>query len=164
MVLLGGKSSHFEWSTPHVLSKLETLFHNYPDYDWLIASSRRTPQDCLELIQRRFPEHELVLPESVSEDWLPQHLQQAAQIWVTQDSVSMIYEALTSGAKTGLIELENLAQKTRVSKEIQRLIEEQRVMTLTLASASASATKLQRHEPLDEANRCARLVLEKFNV
>jgi len=71
----------------------------------------------------------------------------------------MIYEALTSGAKTGVLQLPGMAgaKKSRVAGEIQRLLAERRVMTLSSGS-------LDKHEALDEADRCARLILEKFDL
>jgi mitochondrial fission protein ELM1 len=159
LVLLGGTSNHFAWDSQAVLLQLKALFRNQADYQWIIASSRRTPGEIHAAIREQFPDTELVLPESVSGDWLPQHIQESEQVWVTEDSISMIYEALTSGAKTGVLQLPGMegAKKSRVAGEIQRLLAERRVMTL-------SSVSLDEHETLDEADRCARLILEKFDL
>jgi mitochondrial fission protein ELM1 len=38
-------------------------------------------------------------------DWLPNLLARAAEVWVSADSVSMIYEALSAGAHVGVLEV-----------------------------------------------------------
>ncbi len=157
LILLGGESRHFSWDTQVVLDQITCLLEQQPELHWTIATSRRTPLDSVASIQQRFPDVSMVLPESVGEDWLPGKISQARYIWVTGDSISMIYEALTAGAKTGLIELKKQPKETRVASEIKRLIAEQRVMT-------RSSSKLGDFEPLNEAVRCARLLLEKFNL
>ncbi|NIO88166.1 MAG: hypothetical protein GTN53_46765, partial [Candidatus Aminicenantes bacterium] len=46
----------------------------------------------------------------------------ASTIWVTEDSVSMIYEAMTSGAIVGLLTVPR-KNKTRVSTAVDNLIQ-----------------------------------------
>jgi mitochondrial fission protein ELM1 len=42
---------------------------------------------------------------ATSPDWLPTQLARADQAWVTADSVSMVYEALTAGAAVGVLDV-----------------------------------------------------------
>ena len=159
LILLGGESRHFTWDTDTVLKQIKSLLEKQVERNWTIATSRRTPSECCEAIRTTFPGIELVLPDSVSKDWLPQKIQKSEQVWVTEDSISMIYEALTSGVKTGLIRLEKLANNniTRVAEEIDRLLAERRVMTLSSGVADT-------HAGLNEANRCASILLKKFGL
>ncbi len=162
LILLGGQSRHFNWTTAKVIDQINRLIDKTVKQQWTIATSRRTPSECYHAIKQRFPNAELVLPQSVSKDWLPQKMQEAEQIWVSEDSISMIYEALTSGARTGIIRLDKLPgnKATRVTQEIERLLLEHRVVTFS----STSPGRIGSHHALNEADRCASLILEKFKL
>ena len=162
LILLGGQSRHFNWATDKVIDQINRLIDKTEEQQWTIATSRRTPSDCYHAIEQRFPDAGLVSPQSVSKDWLPQKMQEAEQIWVSEDSISMIYEALTSGAQTGIIRLDKLPgnKSTRVTQEIDRLLAEHRVMTPSFSSSS----HIESHHALNEADRCARLILKKFEL
>ncbi len=157
LILLGGESRHFHWNTQNVMVQIKTLLNTQPKTMWTIAGSRRTPASCYDAIKAKIPESELVLPDEVTTDWLPQKIQESEQIWVTQDSISMIYEALTSGAKTGLIQLDQALKRSRVGEEINRLLAEGRLATLSQAAKTQVTL-------INEADRCAKLLLEKFEL
>lgn len=157
LILLGGQSKHFKWDSLKVEGQIRKLFQLDPHIKWMIAGSRRTPKEIYEIIKERFPQVAIVLPDTVSSDWLPAQTLKAGQIWVTADSISMIYEALTSGAKTGILELD-YDKSTRITREIDRLQSEGRVSTIG---------SIQNDKPLAtifEADRCAKLLLEKLGL
>ena len=89
-------------------------------------------------------------------DWLPQRLAEAAEVWVTEDSVSMIYEALSSGARVGLLPVPSLKKAGRVARGIARLVEEGFVTRFTDWSPAAGLAAPPR--VLREADRCANSV------
>ena len=47
-------------------------------------------------------------------------MQLAEAVWVTEDSVSMLYEALTAGCKVGLIEIDRI-KDDRITRQIDQL-------------------------------------------
>lgn len=157
LVLLGGPSKHFKWDSKKVIGQIRKLLECNPETKWIIAGSRRTPYVNYEEIRSRFPQAEMVLPDDVSPDWLPAKTLESGQIWVTADSISMIYEALTSGAKTGLLKLD-FEKPTRITNEIDRLLDGGRIRSIDSNSADQSLS------PIYEANRCAKLLLEKLGL
>ena len=157
LVLLGGPSKHFNWDVAKVAQQMEALILKDEETQWLFASSRRTPDESVDFINSRFPNNQVIKPTNVSKDWLSQKMQQSKEIWVTEDSVSMIYEALTSGAMTGAIRLTK-RKATRVTEETDRLVSEGRVATLQ------EENKTHELQQLNEADRCAKLLLEKFDL
>ena len=79
-------------------------------------------------------------------------------IWVSPDSISMIFESLTSGAFVGLLKLKE-NRKTRINKTIDYLILNNRVTTF---SSWKKKNKLKNNNiKLDEARRCASIILKK---
>ena len=60
------------------------------------------------------PEH------SSGPGWLSERLASAAQAWVTEDSVSMVYEALTANAATGVLSVP-AKRESRIARGIAAL-------------------------------------------
>ncbi|MEB8432553.1 ELM1/GtrOC1 family putative glycosyltransferase [Cocleimonas sp. KMM 6892] len=157
LIMLGGPSKHYQWSSKKLIKQIQNVLTKQPEIQWVIAGSRRTPQDTYDEVKTNFPELVLIVPENVSSDWLPQKMHESEQVWVTADSISMIYEALTSGAKAGVIELD-YDKPSRITKEIDRLISEGAVDSLNTLDRPHTVTELY------EADRCAKLLLEKFEL
>ncbi|WP_317929967.1 ELM1/GtrOC1 family putative glycosyltransferase [Halioxenophilus sp. WMMB6] len=118
LILIGGESNHFVWQEERLLAQLKTLLNQYPDIQWRISSSRRTPKSTDELLQvfcQQSSNAEFFAVETLSADWLPQQLAAASQIWVTADSASMLGEALNTQAQVGVIAL-NSRKHNRLNK------------------------------------------------
>jgi hypothetical protein len=161
LILIGGPSRHFEWDSESVVKQIQLLLKSSSQVEWVIAGSRRTPFSCYKAIKSQLPAVKLILPEDVSPEWLPTKIQETEQIWVTEDSISMIYEALTSGAKTGLLRL-GREKSNRITKEVDRLIGESSVSYI-LPSGNVIITE-KVPSIIDEADRCARLLLKNFSL
>ncbi len=157
LIMLGGPSKHYQWDSKKLIKQIQSVLKKQPETQWVIAGSRRTPQTTYDEIKANFPRIVLVHPEKVSKDWLPQRMHESEQIWVTADSISMIYEALTSGAKTGIIEL-GYDKPSRITREMDRLLSEGAVISLETLDRGLSIN------PIYEADRCAKLLLEKFEL
>jgi len=157
LILLGGPSKHYQWKSSKVVKQIQKLLIEKPHTKWIIASSRRTPITFYDEIKAQCPELELILPENTSLNWLSQKMLEVQQIWVTADSVSMIYEALTSGAQTGILELD-YDKPSRITREMDRLLNEGITISLSSPKQVSSATFIY------EADRCAKLLLKKFNL
>lgn len=157
LILLGGPSKHYRWDSVTVIKQIQKLLEGNPNAQWVIAGSRRTPEEAYTQVKNNFPGLVLVLPENTSTDWLSQKMLESEQVWVTSDSISMIYEALTSGAKTGILAL-NYEKPTRITAEMDRLLREEVVISVDTLKLTPSVTVLH------EADRCAQLLLEKFDL
>ena len=92
-------------------------------------------------------------------EWLPAQLARAGQVWVTADSVSMIYEALTSGTKVVLLAVPQL-RPNRISRGLDRLIHQG---WLTAFADWQPSLRLQRLPGIfNEADRCAHWIIERW--
>ncbi|MDH3583352.1 MAG: mitochondrial fission ELM1 family protein [Phycisphaerae bacterium] len=161
LILLGGPSAHHDWSDPAVLEQLATILDATPQCHWHLTTSRRTPASVLEQVQKKAGENLSVVPVSKTPpDWVPQHLARAQEVWVTEDSVSMIYEALTAGAAVGLIQLPRRRGAGRVIEGIDELIDKG-MLTCFDRWRPGSVLPPPAEVP-NEAERCARLICERF--
>lgn len=157
LFLIGGPSTEYGWHDPALTKQIHLIALHHADIHWKLTTSRRTPAGFLNgLRQLALPNLELFEQDSVGPDWLPAQLSRAAQVWVSPDSASMVYEALTSGAATGALELP-FAKPGRVAGGLEKLVREKR---LTTFSGWQEAGKLAHNAtPLNEAERCAKALL-----
>ncbi len=103
-----------------------------------------------------------VAVEEVDAEWLPARLAAAATVWVTEDSVSMLYEALTAGAATGLLSMPRRGASISKRNLGGGLLAEGLV---TSFDAWRNGQRLEPpSEPLDEAGRCADWVIQKWQA
>lgn len=161
LILVGGPSSSHGWDGEALLRALEQITDGSPaSGHWQLANSRRTPAGFIDEIRRRLPAIQVVPHEETTPDWLPGQLAAAAAVWVTEDSVSMIYEALSSGAMVGLLPAPRLKPSSRVLRGLDDLCSAQRLTPF--ATWLTSRTLTRQAQPLREADRCAAVVLARI--
>ena len=161
LILIGGPCENYIWDRARILTQIEQVLTR-PGINWRIATSRRTDEALLNEIGSRFASVPLIQPHDVDGDWLPEQLAKAGEVWASEDSVSMVFEALTSGARVGLLRLDPKAHKRRcrIVTEMQRLVDDAWVETLDAEPSTVVASDTPR---LWEAERVAGLVLERFS-
>lgn len=169
LILIGGPSQHHAWSTPGMVEQVRAVVAHDAGRRWVLTTSRRTPADFLDTLRRQLDAGidsgiddgriELVPGEATAPDWLPAQLAWAGAVWVSADSVSMVYEALTSGAAVGLLEVPARG-RDRVVRGVEALLDEGLLTTYSqwLEGAELRAPK----QPFDEAARTAREILARF--
>ena len=151
LIVLGGPSRHFHWDDNGILRQVEQLIEARPRRRWLLGTSPRTPVSLARRLAGR-SEFEYVPFAASGDGWLAQRMAEAGEIWVSEDSVSMLYEALTSGLPTGVLELPP-RRAGRVGRGVRGLI---RAGEITPFHAWAAGRPLCRPDRIfDEANRCA---------
>ncbi len=160
LVLLGGPSSSHGWDGAAVAAALEKILPAAPALKWEITDSRRTPEGALREIAARFPDPAAHPHGETGPDWLPARLSRAAEVWVTEDSVSMIYEALSSGARVGLLPAPALKKAGRVARGIARLAETGFITPYDRWTPAAGLAAPPR--VLREADRCAAIILKRL--
>ncbi|HSG03114.1 MAG TPA: ELM1/GtrOC1 family putative glycosyltransferase, partial [Marinobacterium sp.] len=121
LILVGGPSKHVAWDSISVQDKIQRIFEENNDIQLRIVTSRRTPPDFIKTL-KAMSGIELILPEVVDANWLPGALSETQRVWVTTDSVSMVFEALTAGCVVSLIGLESTLN-SRTQRGMQMLLE-----------------------------------------
>lgn len=154
LMLIGGVSPHFEWKGEAIELQIQSILANTPDVQWTLTDSRRTPSDFLGKLSPH-PRLQCVSHTTTTPDWLPDQLAHSATVWVTPDSASMVYEALTAGADVGVFDLP-VNPRSRVGHAIARLADAQRVTRFI--SWCAHGKLHPNLQPLAEADRCAQWI------
>ncbi len=155
LVLLGGPSRHFRWDDDELLGQLEQLLAARPPSRWLLASSPRTPAPLLRRLAG-WPGFECLPFASTDRKELAACMARAGEIWVSEDSVSMLHEALSSGARVGLLRVRRGAAN-RVTAAVDALLERD-----WLGEPGRWQPGAGPGRPLNEAGRCAAWVRDRW--
>jgi mitochondrial fission protein ELM1 len=157
LFLVGGPAPQVQWDTASVIAQIRTVLERSPEQHWWLTTSRRTPDDLLPALTNLPDElsaHLTVVPYAETDGgWLPEKLGHAAQVWVTEESVSMVYEALTSGAAIGLLAVPSTQPQGRVARGIEALVREGLVRRFADWEQGSELRVPDKH--FDEAGRCA---------
>lgn len=156
LLLIGGTSSHFDWDSDAIQVQIRSILARSPETRWTLTTSRRTPDDFLAQLTPH-PGLTVVPHTATSPDWLPGQFARCGTVWVTPDSASMVFEALTAGARVGVFDLP-VNPRSRVARAISRLADAQRITRFV--NWCAHGKMPPNPQPLAEADRCARWVLE----
>jgi hypothetical protein len=160
LLLIGGPSARFGWDSAALRQQIAALIAADPAIHWVLTTSRRTPPDFLEGLTAMAAGRLTVVPVATTgPDWLPVQLARAGQAWVTADSVSMIYEALTAGATVGVLEVPR-KQAGRISRGLDGLIAKGWVTAF--ADWQGGARLRRPPGTFNEAERCARWIVERW--
>jgi len=156
LLLIGGTSPHFEWDSDAIQGQIKSVLTRMPEIHWTLTTSRRTPADFLAQLPSS-PKLTVIPHTAPSSDWLPEQLARSGTVWVTPDSASMVFEALTAGAAVGVFDLP-VNPKSRVGQAIAQLADAQRITRFV--DWCGHGTLHPNLRPLAEADRCATWILE----
>lgn len=160
LVLIGGPSEHYGWDALSLKTQIKDIIDAAPEKKWVIADSRRTPPDTIAALECLLRDNVTLMPSYRSApDRLRVQFEQSDLVWVTRDSVSMIYEALTAGAAVGVLEIP-AKRKDRITSMVDDLAA--RGMITPYAEWRAG-TEPQAGPPLAEAARCAAIILTRMH-
>ena len=159
LILLGGPSRHYRWDTQRLQKQILTITSQDTGTRFLIAGSRRTPAQTLDMLTNsRIENADIVPADQTAPGWLKRQLAASARCWVTPDSVSMLYEALSAGVAVGLLSLEQTS-KSRVAAGVARMVSTGQVRTY---EEWLSNHTLPSNLPLNEAAKCAQWILDRW--
>ena len=157
LVLVGGPSPHFEWDQAVLLGQLARICDG--SLPWTLTTSRRTPAAFVDAVAAlQLPGLELHDAPSLPAGWLASRLSTASRCWVTPDSASMVYEALTAGCAVGTFALVP-RDGSRVAAASADL--EARGLVTAFPRFDLGAELAPPPAPFAEADRCARRILER---
>ena len=161
LILIGGPSRHHAWSDDAVLQQVTELITTAPSsVRWTLTTSRRTPFSLTHHVSELSRETVNVVPlHETGPGWLAHQLATHQTVFVSEDSVSMIYESLTSGADVGLLSVPRV-RRSRVVRGIDGLIADQ----LVIPFEEWTRTRFERRQraEFNEAARCADIVCSRL--
>jgi len=157
LILLGGNSKHYHWDEEAILSQVKQIVTSNPDIHWTVADSPRTPKTTLDNIVNLSDISVLRFTQTDSKT-IHEFIFKAGNIWVSKDSVSMIYESLSSGAAVGLLDVAQ-NNNNRISDAIDNLIAARQLSSFDMWKNTNKL--ITPSVKFNEADRCASLLLER---
>lgn len=164
LVLLGGvdEKSHF-WNSVEIAESVRTLAITEKDKRWTVSSSPRTPAATIILMEglaKELENVEFFRYENTASGWVEEQYGGNGTVWVSADSMSMIYEALSAGCNLGIIPVAWKDRNNKFSRSERFLLEHGLVVSFD--AWKKGAARWNSREPLDEAGRCAQAILDKL--
>ncbi len=155
LILIGGPSKNNGWDEQQLVEQLRDLVKRSARY-WILTTSRRTPASTVGKLQS-IDGIEVLPAEETESGWLPEKLAAAEQCWVTEDSVSMIYEALSAGCSVGLLPVP-WRREGRLLRGVSTLKKQGLLMPFDCWTGKSLPASQQK---FNEAERCAALITER---
>ncbi|MES9899834.1 MAG: mitochondrial fission ELM1 family protein [Sedimenticola sp.] len=160
LLLIGGLSAHYGWSDEETLGQILAIVDRAPQWQFTLTTSRRTPDSFLTTLEKVNRSNLVLVPWRDTEPgWVTRQLAVSGEVWVTEDSVSMVYEALTSGSAVGLLQLPEV-RPGRVTRGITQLQEEGRLTSFIQWQRSGSLKP--QASSFNEARRCAEWIYGRW--
>ncbi|HEX4870648.1 MAG TPA: ELM1/GtrOC1 family putative glycosyltransferase, partial [Moraxellaceae bacterium] len=158
LFLVGGPSKHVQWDDAAVLEQVAAVVATLaPGTPWRLTDSRRTPPALSAALQERYGER--FQPHGdCPPGWLAGRLRATETVWVSEDSVSMVYEALTAACRVGLLQLP-AGRDSRIARGVANLVATGRV---TPFAAWRDTRTLAPAQQFNEAERVAPQVLARL--
>jgi len=150
LVLVGGvdEKSHV-WDSHAIAGNIAAILRQHPELNWTLTTSPRTPAD----FQGVFAQYQqggqidLCPFDQTPSGWLEKKLQAASWVLVTEDSLSMIFEALSAGCQVATIPVAFKAENKFV-RCLQDLKDRQLICT------ELDSTAKNQKTVFNEADRC----------
>lgn len=159
LILIGGPSKHYQWNDESIVKQIKQIVTINTGIHWTIADSPRTPKTMLDaILNLDYKNVEGLRFSKTDSQTIREFISRTDHIWVSADSVSMIYESLSSGAAVGLLDVEQ-KNKNRVSDAINALIDETQLTTFRTWDNTHKL--INASFKFNEAERCASLLLER---
>jgi len=164
LILVGGidPKSH-RWSTSLVLSQIRTLLETDAAAAWTVSSSPRTPEAtcaALEELEEINAKVHFYRSDATSSGWIETQYDISDRVWVTADSISMVFEALTAGCRVGILPVEWKRGRNKIKRSVDYLCGHGWVTPFERWISRREMVSPQGE--LDEATRCAKEILNRW--
>ncbi len=162
LILLGGidRKSHI-WDSAAIAAMIGDIVAKENSMQWTISSSPRTPVDTVCLMRQLAAAHAHVrffAYQETQPGWIEDQYNKNSMVWVTTDSISMIYEALTGGCKVGVIPLTWCKKNSKFKRNENLLL--QKGLVRSFSSWQQGQATWRENIQLNEAQRCAKRIMQ----
>jgi len=162
LILLGGLDykSHL-WESTEIAKMVRLIVQRETTQHWTISSSPRTPKETVELMKALaadFANATFFDYRDTQPGWIEKQYDKSRVVWVTSDSISMIYESLTAGCKVGIIPMQWRRKNSKFKKNEDILLK--KGLVISFSSWEQGNAIWRENIELNEARRCAERILQ----
>ena len=162
LILIGGvdEKSHV-WNSGDIVGNIVKVVGKEKNIHWTITSSPRTPISTVTLLVEElqiFDNYSFFDFKETAKGWVEKQYERCKTVWVTADSISMLYEALSSGCSVNIFQMPWKKSSSKFKKNEDILIKEGLVQTFSQWDQGAVISP--KVAQLNEAQRCADYILQ----
>jgi len=164
LILVGGidEKSHV-WNSQYIVEQIDKLITSDKQRKFSISSSPRTPAEtAVEIadLSVRYENVQFFKFEDTQPGWVENEYNRSKYVWVTGDSISMVYEALSSGCRVGIIPVKwrNINSKYLRSEKYLK----ERGYIVFLENYLEGQARWKNDNLLNESNRCADEIIRRW--
>jgi mitochondrial fission protein ELM1 len=162
LILLGGvdHKSHL-WESKKIAKMVRQIVQRETTQCWTITSSPRTPQETIELMKALVADYANATffdYKTTQPGWIEKQYDRSRVVWVTSDSISMIYESLTAGCRVGIIPMQWRRENSKFKKNEDILLK--KGLVVSFSSWEQGNAIWHENIELNEARRCAERILQ----
>ncbi len=163
LILLGGidQKSH-RWDSEQLCAMVRRILEAEGAMHWYISSSPRTPPETVRMLDRLARESTnatFFRYQDTKTGWIEEQYDASSKVWVSADSISMMYEALTAGCKVGILPVE-WKRNGKFKRNEDLLVQKGLVVPYPLWANGCCAWREDIN--INEAQRCAERILRKW--
>lgn len=165
LILVGGvdTKSHI-WKSEEIIARIRMIVGNNHAIHWTVSSSPRTPENtCLDLeeMASSIKNFSFYRSSETPAGWVEEQYALCGTVWVTADSISMVYEAVTAGCSVGVLPVEWLHFENKFNNSLNLLSGKGMIVDFD-AWQKGAPMPAQKKEQLNESFRCAQEILRRW--
>ena len=160
LIGLGGLNKHFVFNEDDLIKQIEYVLSLYQEKNWHLYVSRRTPESMIqkiELLSKSF------LNLIIANNDFDALLQKASIKFISQDSMNMIYESLSTSGKTFLFNMK-IKNDNKVTRQIERLQKNKQIGYIENIAISEDIRKIKILPQNDYTNVFAEVEKVSFQL
>jgi hypothetical protein len=162
LIMIGGPSKHFKWSDSGVIAQIYELVKQNPYIEYILTTSPRTPESFVAAVRRIKFQNLCIVPyQNTIKGWISAKLDECSSAWITEDSVTMVYEGLTAQVAVGLLNLE-ANKNSRVYRGVESLVYQKFVTRFDFIGVYKKS--LLPVNGFSEADRCSDWLLQNWEL
>ena len=139
LIGLGGTNKHFIFNEDDLIKQIEYILSLYPNKDWYLFSSRRTSELMISKINKLSNSYSNIIIDHESFDEI---IKSASIKFITQDSMNMVYESLSTKGQTFLFNMK-YKNENKITKQIKKLLENKQIGYIENISMSDGLNKIK---------------------
>jgi len=164
LIVIGGKDKKTHiWDNEEIILQVRHILETVEDISWTVSTSPRTPGEMTPMFDKLGKEflHMNFLPfEKTSQGWIEEQYAKSKFSWVSEDSVSMVYEALSAGCRVGVLSVNWKNKENKIACAIGLLEKNRKIVSFDKWKNNNAAWP--DHDGLNEAERCAVEILKRW--
>ena len=163
LIVIGGTDSKtHRWHNEKMADQVRRVLDIQPHISWILSTSPRTPQAMVHMLAEiaHTGSNTKFLPfEETGSGWIEKRYAESGVVWVSADSVSMLYEALSAGCRVGVLPVEWKKKGVRLARAVDMLEKKDRVVCF---ESFVQHRSYPGRSALNEAQRCALEMLRRW--